>query len=136
VTVAKPGGTSTPFTITVEVKETQPDLAGDASLAFPGDINLAAISLTLSPVGPGSPVTTSCISAIEGSGYDARLIVSCPFTNVPVNTYAVVVVVNGGYYQGGAEEVLTVYDPSLDSRLVEGLSSGQRQREDEFRFHN
>jgi hypothetical protein len=44
--------------------------------------------------------------------------VVCPFDQVPVNTYTVSVVVDGGYYQAAAEDVLVVYDPS--SKYTEG----------------
>jgi hypothetical protein len=55
----------------------------------------------------------SCSEAIHDTGYDARLTTTCDFDAVPVNTYVVQVTVNGGYYEGTGEDVLTIYDPSL-----------------------
>jgi hypothetical protein len=81
----------------------------------PGDINLAEVSITLTPVGPGSPITVVCASSgpVMAYEYSAVLTVSCGFSDVPVNTYAAEVAVSGGYYTGGGEDVLVVYDPSL-----------------------
>jgi hypothetical protein len=50
---------------------------------------------------------------VTGTGYDAVLPVTCAFADVPVNTYTVMVVVDGGYYAGAGEDVVTVHDPSL-----------------------
>ena len=119
VAVTGPGEASLPFEITVEVTEAQPDSAGlgpdGGSLARPGDIALAVASVTLQPVGPGSSVgpTTCDQLSIDGNSYDAGLTARCTFQDVPVNIYSVLVNVHGGYYSGGTEDVLTVYDPSL-----------------------
>lgn len=119
VAVTGPGEASLPFEITVEVTEAQPDSAGlgpdGGSLARPGDIALAVASVTLQPVGPGSPVgpTTCDQRSIDGNSYDVGLTARCTFQDVPVNTYSVLVNVHGGYYSGGTEDVLTVHDPSL-----------------------
>ena len=113
VQVVAPGGASGEIILIVDVRETQPDLPD--GLGAYGDINLAQVSMTLQPVGPGSPVSGSCTppdSEVE-PGYDAVLSVTCSFSDVPVNTYTVQVTVNGGYYTGGGEDVLVVYDPSL-----------------------
>jgi uncharacterized protein YycO len=112
VRVAEPGGNSGPFSLTVYVSETQPDQPVDSSA--PGDISLAGVSVSLVPVGPGSPVDGACTpGTVTGSGYDALLPVTCGFDGVAVNAYTVQVEVSGGYYTGSAEDVLTVYDPSL-----------------------
>jgi hypothetical protein len=37
----------------------------------------------------------------------------CTFDKIPVNTCKIQISVNGGYYNGSGEDVLTVYDPSL-----------------------
>ena len=114
VPVVVPGGNSGPFTIDVEVQELLPDAGcpGDPD-DCPGDISHATVSIKLSPVGPGGDVGGNCTpGSVIGTGYNAKLPVSCVFTNVPVNTYSVVVDV-GGYYTGTYEDVLTVYDPSL-----------------------
>jgi len=117
VQVATPGGSSGEFSLLVDVQELLPD-AGcpgcDTACDCPGDIGQASINMKLSPVGPGGPIAGTCIpiSVTGGTGYDAILVASCTFDNVPVNVYSVEVEVNG-YYTGGAEEVFTVYDPSL-----------------------
>jgi hypothetical protein len=96
----------------VYVSEAQPDQPVDRSA--PGDISLAGVAMSLEPVGPGSPVAGACApGAVNGSGYDAVLHVTCSFDGVGVNAYTAQVTVGGGYYTGSAEDVLTVYDPSL-----------------------
>ena len=112
VNVAVPSGDSGGFSLTVDVTETEPDVA-PAAAAF-GDINLAVVSMTLVPVGPGSPSVGTCVQgAVTGVGYDAVLPVECAFDAVPVNTYTAEVTVDGDYYDGSGEDVLVVYDPSL-----------------------
>jgi hypothetical protein len=94
------------------MSEAQPDQPVDRSA--PGDISLAGVAMSLEPVGPGSPVAGACApGAVNGPGYDAVLPVTCSFDGVGVNTYTAQVTVGGGYYTGSAEDVLTVYDPSL-----------------------
>ncbi len=110
--VESPGGDSGSFSLIVNISEAIPDLPADS--AYPGDIGLAQVSVELVPVGPGGPVSGTCTpGSVEGTGYDAYLPVTCTFDNVPVNTYTVQVTVVGDYYQGDAEDVLVVYDPSL-----------------------
>jgi hypothetical protein len=112
VGVDEPDGDSDPFTLTVIVEETEPDLPAGAGMA--GDIGLAHVTMSLSPVGPGSPVAGTCApSGTSGTGYDAVLTVDCTFDDVPVNTYVAAATVNGDYYIGAGEDVLVVYDPSL-----------------------
>ena len=84
--------------------------------AYPGDIGLAEVTMQLVPVGPGSPavpVPESCTSSTADTGYDAKETVVCGFESVLVNTYSFSVTVGGGYYAGGSEDALVVYDPSL-----------------------
>jgi uncharacterized repeat protein (TIGR01451 family) len=122
VPVDAPGGDSEPFDLTYDVTEFD-DPAGvvsDDNLA--GDIDLADVSLSLVPVGPGGTETpASCTeSTVAGVAdpesawdYDTRRI-TCSFASVPVNTYSVQVTVDvSGYYAGSGEDVLVVYDPSL-----------------------
>lgn len=112
VEVDAPGGDSGPFTLTLTVEETEPDLP--FATAAPGSISKAVVEVDLMPVGPGSPVVGSCAPAgVTGTGYDQVLTVDCTFEDVPVNTYTVAASVVGGFYTGSAEDVLTVYDPSL-----------------------
>jgi len=112
VQVSAPGGDSGEFSLIADVKETEPDapLVG----AQPGDISLATVSMSLVPVGPGGIATGSCtVEGVYGEGYDAFQRVECSFVDVPVNTYSAEVSVDGGYYTGFGEDVVTVYDPSL-----------------------
>jgi hypothetical protein len=112
VEVAEPGEDSLPFSLFVEVRETLPDMP--ENMGAPGDISLAEVSMTLSPVGPGAPVTGVCAPVgVENTGYDAVLTVQCDFSEVPVNTYTVQAFVIASYYAGYGEDVVTVYDPSL-----------------------
>ncbi len=114
VQVNAPGSNaSEPFSLVVTVEELEPDLA--AYLAAAGNINLAEVSITLEPVGPGSPVAGVCTpNPVDPvTGYDDVLTATCSFVDVPVNTYSVAYVVDGGYYTGYSEDVVVVYDPSL-----------------------
>jgi hypothetical protein len=119
VAVRVPDGyeNSGPFSLTIPIREAHKDNAepSGGSSDEPGDINFAEASVLLVPVGPGgnlSPVGP-CSSVVSDIGYAARKEVTCGFDNVPVNTYTVQVLVNGGYYTGSGEDVVTIYDPSL-----------------------
>jgi uncharacterized repeat protein (TIGR01451 family) len=113
VKVAEAGGNSGVFTLIVDITETLPDLS-DVSAPYPGEISSADVSVSLVPIGPGSPVEpTSCSGTESGTGYDATLTLICEFNDVMVNTYAVQITVGGGYYSGSSEDVLVIYDPSL-----------------------
>jgi len=104
---------SSPFSLTVFVSETVPDLAANG-LTAAGDIGLANVAMSLTPVGPGSSVADiGCSQSLSGSEYTAVLAVTCDFSGAPVNTYSVNVTIDGNYYTGAAEDVVTVYDPSL-----------------------
>jgi C1A family cysteine protease len=113
VKVDAPGGDSPLFTLTAYVQEILPDAA--VCGADPGDIDDAQVSITLVPVGPGSPVTELCTNAgVTGTGHDAVLTAECGFHDLLVNIYHVQATVTGGYYTNGlVEDVLVVYDPSL-----------------------
>jgi len=122
VQVDAPGSnTSQAFSMTATVEELEPDVA--AYLAAPGNISLAQVSMTLVPVGPGSTVTGVCTPVLTGSGdsYADYLTVTCGFDNAPVNSYNVALTVAGGYYEGHAEDVIVVYDPSLGFPTGGGL---------------
>ena len=104
---------SLPFSLTVYIDETEPDLA--TFIAMYGDLSLAVPHMVLTPVGPGGPeAPVSCDApTVAGSGYDQVMTFTCHFAGVPVNTYSVDVSVDGGYYTGENDDVLTVFDPSL-----------------------
>lgn len=112
VQVDTPGGDSNAFSLTVYVSEKEPDLPEGGSA--PGNIGLADVSMSLVPVGPGStanPVANA--ASVVGTDYNGVLQITYNFEDVPVNTYAAEVTVDGGYYTGYAEDVLVIYDPSL-----------------------
>ncbi len=111
VEVDSPAGTGS-FSLKVYVQESS---EGGAS-ALPGDINLAQVSLTLEPIGPGTPITVACTPVTPlppAFDYSGVLELNCGFSGVPVNAYAAVATVVGGYYTGGSEDALAVFDPSL-----------------------
>jgi len=114
VMVDEPGSDSSlAFSLTVFVTETSPDQAVN-SLTAAGDIGLANVSMSLAPVGPGGSHAGSCgVPTVSGAGYLAVKTVTCNFSGVPVSTYSVNVTVDGAFYTGSGEDVLTVYDPSL-----------------------
>lgn len=102
---------SEPFSLRLRVQEA-PE-SGPA--AAPGDINLAEVWVTLEPLGTGPTITAPCVatSSAPPHRYDAILEVQCDFDAIPVNVYTARAQVDGGYYSGAGEQVLTVYDPSL-----------------------
>ena len=113
IRVSDAGGDSGSFALSVDAQEAQPD--SPVAQAFPGDMGHATLSAQLVPVGPGSPVDGACTgTGVSGSGYDAVNSFACTFDTVPVNTYTLAGSVGGGYYAGSAEDVVVVYDPSLD----------------------
>jgi PKD repeat protein len=116
VQVTEDGGHSGPFALTIYVREAYDGMwePNGEPEAFPGDVGLADVSMTLMPVGPGGSVPGTCTpTGVDGSGYNAWLTVVCELDGVPVNTYVAKVTVAGGYYVGYTEDALTVYDPSL-----------------------
>jgi hypothetical protein len=103
---------SKPFSLTVYIDETEPDIA--TFIAMYGGLSLAVPHMQLTPVGPGGPEgPVSCDTSVAGSEYDQVMTYTCHFLGVPVNTYSVDVSVDGGYYTGENDDVFTVYDPSL-----------------------
>ncbi|MGD2128466.1 MAG: cadherin-like domain-containing protein [Lysobacterales bacterium] len=119
VPVTGAGEDSVNFSLMFTVSETQPDSATASARA--GDIEKSVATIELNPVGPGSkvspagPCTVSSNEALADNAlsYSEALTVTCDFENVPVNTYSVDAIVNGGYYAGADDDVLTVFDPSL-----------------------
>jgi hypothetical protein len=113
VGVDSPGSdSSVEFSLTVTIEETEPDTP--IGSAYAGDINLANVTMTLQPVGPGGSVSSvGCTESISGTGYSAIKTVTCTFNDAPVNTYTVVIATDDDYYDASTEDVLTVFDPSL-----------------------
>jgi hypothetical protein len=101
--VAAEGGSSGAFTLAFTLHEVDDpdDVTGDANLA--GDITRGETTMTLVPVGPGSPVAGTCVEvgttlleADPDSPHDYEALrVECSFAAVPVNTYSVEVAVVG-----------------------------------------
>jgi hypothetical protein len=102
---------SVPFNLIIGVKETEPALLSGSDTA--GDIKLAGVTLSLVPVGPGLPLSTPCTQSETDNGYDAVKTLTCQFSEIPVNAYAVTATVDGDFYTGYCENVVVVYDPSL-----------------------
>ncbi|HDL20519.1 MAG TPA: tandem-95 repeat protein [Nitrospirae bacterium] len=113
VEVPVSGGNSGSFNLIVHVKEMLPDWADRA--AYPGDISLAEVSMSLQPAGPGSLVSGVCtVDPVSGSGYEAVKTVTCGFDDMPVSTYTAELTIDGNYYEGYGEDVVVIYDPGLE----------------------
>lgn len=109
--VTAPGGDSGPFTLAAKARERSPDTGFQPQ---PGDVSLAGLSISLHPLGPGAAVAGDCTATGDSTHQEA----TCTFDGVPVGTYAVLAQLDGLFFAGLAEDVLTVYDPSL------GFTSG------------
>jgi hypothetical protein len=104
VQVNSPGGTAGPITLQAAVSEVADGSDGNISLATP-------VTYTLTPVGAGP--SYSCTATTSGGGVGGVLQTTCTFSGVAVNVYDVHIAVGGDFYQGSADTVLTVFDPSL-----------------------
>src|SRR5262249_43560069 len=104
VKVNSPGGSAGPITLCAAIAEVSDQSPGDVS-------NAAPVTFTLSPVGPGSPITQNGV--LSGGGVGGTLNACVTLTNVPVNVYDVTISVGGAYYTGSANTMLVIYDPSL-----------------------
>ncbi|WP_147303601.1 S8 family serine peptidase [Rhodohalobacter sp. SW132] len=94
--------------VEVQENETTP------TMAAPGDIGLAGLSVQLVPVGPGGTVDLTCTSTVNGTGYSAFNTFTCTNSGpMEVNSYEVQVSVTGDYYMAQPyTDVFTLYDPS------------------------
>ncbi len=121
------------FELRVDIKELYPD---NGVSVLPGDIAQAHVRMQLAPIGPGGPADpiTNCTTELHDVDYDARLTVTCSFNAVPINTYAVAVTVDGAYYSGFDEDVVTVYDPSRGFTTGGGLFTWPGSAGDETSF--
>jgi hypothetical protein len=104
VKVNSPGGSAGPITLCAAVAEVSDGSPGDIS-------NAAPVTFTLSPVGPGSPITQNGV--LSGGGVGGTLTACATFNNVPVNVYDVAINVGGNNYAGSGGATLAVFDPSL-----------------------
>ncbi len=105
VKVNTAGGTAGPVVLTANITEATDEATyGDISFAVP-------VTYQLIPVGAGS--TYTCTATTSGGGVGGTLATSCTFSSVAVNVYDVHISIGGNYYQGSADTILAVYDPSL-----------------------
>jgi subtilisin family serine protease len=101
VQVSSPGGDAS-FTLAADIAEVADGSLGNIALATP-------VTVTLSPVGPGSSISQVATFSLAG----AVLTASASFTNVPVNVYEVTFTIGGVNYTGSTSSVVAVFDPSL-----------------------
>jgi hypothetical protein len=107
-------GTTADFTLTFVVREKNAEPDANAG-ALPGDIDNAGLAVALNAVGNGANSEVGACSPsapVAGSSYSHVKTFTCSFTTVAVDAYEVVASVNGGYYDGGFVDALTVYDPA------------------------
>jgi hypothetical protein len=121
VEVDSAGGDSDSFSLMAYIEERVPD-ADTVGLPLPGDIGEAAVTALLAPIAPGASYSVACVAQDDPPAFvygadGGTLTVQCTFDDVPVNTYHVLLEVGsdgaGVYYRGSAEDVLTIFDPSL-----------------------
>jgi Subtilase family len=104
VKVNSPRGSAGPIMLCAAIADVSDGSQGDIS-------NAAPVTFTLSPVGPGSPITQTATTT--GGGFGGTLTACATFNNVPVNGYGVGVSVGGNNYTGSAGSALAVFDPAL-----------------------
>jgi hypothetical protein len=121
--VEEDGGDSPAFSLFFSASEkSDPDFPHDGTAEF-GDLNEAHGFMTLIPVGPGGPISATCIKLdplpiYPGEGYGQVILFECLYDEVPVNTYEILAEVDGLtdttiFYSGFDEGVLVIFDPSL-----------------------
>ncbi|HEX2123137.1 MAG TPA: S8 family serine peptidase [Thermoanaerobaculia bacterium] len=101
VQVTAPGGNAN-FSLSADITEVADGSLGNIGLASP-------VTVTLTPIGPGSAITQTASLGVNGT----TLTASAAFANVPVNVYDVTFSIGGSFYTGGASSVVAVFDPSL-----------------------
>jgi subtilisin family serine protease len=105
VKVNSPGGTAGPITLCFDMNEVSDGNPGNTT-------NITSVTVTVTPVGSGAPVSPGAAS-FSGGGIGATRTACLTLNNVPVNVYDVSLTIDGDFYQGSGHTVLTVYDPSL-----------------------
>jgi hypothetical protein len=108
IRVHAPGGDNSSFTLEVTISKSGELYEHDWSL-----IEAADFTLTLTPVGGGSPIT-----GIHPSGFDEdKGIATFTFAEsypLPVETYSMEVTLDNSYYVADpVSDVIVIYDPSL-----------------------
>jgi subtilisin family serine protease len=101
VQVASAGGNAN-FTLSADIAEVADGSLGNIALASP-------VTVTLTPVGPGSAISQNATFSLNGNVLTA----SASFTNVPVNVYDVTFTIGGANYTGSGSTIVAVFDPSL-----------------------
>lgn len=101
VQVAAPGGNAN-FTLAADIVEVADGSLGNIALATP-------VTVTLTPVGPGSAISQTATYSLSGNVLTA----SASFMNVPVNVYDVTFTIGGANYTGSGSSIVAVFDPSL-----------------------
>src|ERR1700752_2814598 len=105
VKVNSPSGTGGPITLCFEMKEVNDGSPGDTT-------NITSVTVNVVPIGTGSAVPAGA-AVFRGGGVGATRTACVTLNNVPVNVYDVTLTINGNFYEGSGDTVLTVYDPSL-----------------------
>ncbi|HEX6047205.1 MAG TPA: S8 family serine peptidase [Pyrinomonadaceae bacterium] len=105
VKVNAPGGTGGPIMLCFDMNEVSDGSPGDTT-------NITSVTVNVTPIGAGSAVSAGA-AVFSGGGVGATRTVCVTLNNVPVNVYDVSLTINGNFYQGTGNTVLTVYDPSL-----------------------
>jgi hypothetical protein len=105
-------GTVRRITLQARVTDTTVVSAGDIAHAVP-------VTYTLTPM--GSTRSYTCNATTSGGGVAGTLDTTCHFRNLPVSVYRIRIEVGGDFYQGSADTMLTVYDPSVGSARGSGM---------------
>lgn len=105
VKVNSAGGTGGPIQLCFEMNEVSDGSPGDTT-------NITSVTVNVLPIGTGSAVPAGT-AVLSGGGVGATRTACVTLNNVPVNVYDVSLTINGNFYQGTGNTVLTVYDPSL-----------------------
>jgi hypothetical protein len=106
------------MTLVFDVQEKQPDLP--VALAAAGDIDNAGLTVRLTPVAGGSPITLTCtVTDNNLTGYAEINTYTCQNTAVlPVNTYEVeagIACISGNcFYKGVGWDAFTVFNPTAE----------------------
>ena len=107
------------FSLVVYVQEISPEPTGCPSGNCPGDIEHADVTITLTPIGPGTQIvlnnTVSPVREKSGSGYETLKVTFGPISpfSIAPNVYSVEVAVDNEYYHAApVDDVLGIYDPA------------------------